>query len=405
MKKALSHILSFVLGVMFLASCSWICPEEIPIRRVFVMYAAAYSNLSESIREDVEELSEGQLPTLNSGDVVLIYSHFAGPGNNTSIPTESALYRIYKDKSGSTVRDTLQVYPATEISGSAAMLNKVLTQVKELYPSPSYGMLFSSHAKGWLPVDYKETGSSFFGPRRSPYNGPEKEYPLTKEIGIEFVDGSGIDIRDFADAIPMKLDFCILDACLMGCVEVAYELKDKCDLLLVSPTEILSNGMVYTTMGPKLFNVAQPDLKGICKEYFDYYKAQSGYYQSATITLVDCPRTEELAKTCAAIVSAHRDGLATTDRKSVQPDFYNNLHWFYDLRDLMEKAGADEAEMSALDSALGNCIVYKAATDTFFDLELISVCGLSVYFPNSAWSNLNDYYKTLAWNKATHLVQ
>ena len=37
--------------------------------------------------------------------------------------------------------------------------------------------------------------------------------------------------------------------------------------------------------------------------------------------------------------------------------------------------------------------------------KLDSVCGLSMYFPSPDWTELNDYYKTLAWNKATHMVQ
>ena len=55
---------------------------------------------------------------------------------------------------------------------------------------------------------------------------------------------SGIEIADLPGAIPMHLDFIIMDACLMGCVEVAYELRDKCDILIFSPTEILSSGIL-----------------------------------------------------------------------------------------------------------------------------------------------------------------
>ena len=240
MKNALTHILCLFLAISLTTSCDWFKEKDLPAQRVFIMYAAAYSNLSESIKEDIEELAAGTLPVKRSGDIVMVYAHQAAPGNNVRVATESALYRIYKDKKGNTVRDTVQIYPSDVVSGSAETLHSVLSKVQELYPAPSYGLLFSSHAKGWLPVNYKETEISLF----SVPSGPAKEYPLTKEIGIENAEGSGIDIRDFVDAIPMKLDYCIMDACLMGCVEVAYELKDKCNYLLVSPTEILSNGLI-----------------------------------------------------------------------------------------------------------------------------------------------------------------
>lgn len=405
MKFALKHIALLALTACLLSACDWFTPEQVPTRRVFILYAAAYSNLSESIKQDISELTEGYLPAKNSGDIVLIYAHHAGPGNNYLTSTESALYRAYKAKDGTTVRDTLSVYPETDISGSAETFHKVLSKAYELYPSPSYGLLLTSHANGWIPVGYKEETPSLFKAMSVSEPGPKKEYPLTKEIGSEFSDESGIDLRDFADAIPMKLDYCIFDACLMGCVEVAYELKDKCDKILFSPTEILSNGLIYTTMGPKLFNVQDPDLKAIGEEYFAYYQAQTGYYQSATITLVDCTKLDALAKCCADIISAHREQLATVSHAQVQAYFYNDLHWFFDLRDVMVKAGADSEEMVRLDNALKECIPYKAATDHFFDLKLREVCGLSMYCPLSSWKELNEYYKTLAWNNATHLVQ
>ena len=88
----------------------------------------------------------------------------------------------------------------------------------------------------------------------------------------------------------MKLDYILMDTCLMGCVEVAYELRNKCDRLLFSPTEILSDGMVYTTMAALLTNVATPSLNTIAKEYFDHYQAQSGLYRSCRLHQALRPR-------------------------------------------------------------------------------------------------------------------
>lgn len=405
MKNACRHIILLALVSYLVSACGWLCPEDVPAKRVFIMYAAAYSNLSESIKRDIEEFTDGELPVKRSGDIVLIYAHHAGAGNNYLEDTESALYRVYKDRKGNTVRDTLKVYPPDVISGDADTFHDVLVTAKELYPSPSYGLLLSSHAKGWLPPGYEEEESLIFMKKAASGTAPKEEFPPTKEICIEFPDESGIELLDFVDAIPMKLDYCIFDACLMGCVEVAYEMRYKCDLMLFSPTEVLTNGLIYTTMGPKLFNVATPDLKAIAEEYFDYYQAQTGYYQSATITLLDCSKLEAVAKACADIISAHREGLESADRKMVQAYFYNELHWFYDLRDMMMKAGASITELGRLQEALDDCLLYTAATEKFFNLKLNDVCGLSMYYPRDDWDSLNAYYKTLAWNKATHLVQ
>ncbi len=365
------------------------------------MYAAAYSNLSSSIATDVDELCEGNIPAAGSGDILLVYSHHLKTPADYKTPTNPVLVRAYTGLDGNLKKDTLTVYPETDVSSSAEVLHKVLTEVKEKFPARSYGLIFSSHARGWLPVGYTEPSSTVFFA-----NSANREvFPLTKWFGIENVTGSGIDTRELADALPMKLDFFLMDACLMGCVEVAYELKEKCRLLVFSPTEVLSNGFIYSVMGSRLLNVQEPDVKQVCVDYFDYYMAQPDYYQSATITMVDCAKTEVLAKVCSEIISAHRDSWGSIDRTKVQAYFYNEFHWFYDLRDIMVNAGATEAELQKLDAALDDCLLYTAATPKFFNLKLDRVCGLSMYLPYPDKEELNNYYKTLSWNKAIGLIQ
>lgn len=358
------------------------------------MYSAAFSNLSPSIHSNEKQLYEGDdLPFVGSDDVLLIYSHHTSKGGVYNIPTNPILCRAYKDMTGSIRKDTLIVYPDTDISASAETLRKVLTDVQDLFPASNYGLLVSSHGKGWIPPGYKEESPSIFS------------VDSTKELGQEAVDNSGIDIRDLPGAIPMHLEFFIMDACLMGCVEVAYELKDQCDYIVFSPTEILSYGMIYPPMLQRLLVSGKPDLQAVCEDYMEYYNAQTGSYNSATITLVDCSKLDALAAACAPLTEKYRTAIGKLDRNKVQAYFYNELHWFYDLRDIFVQAGASLTELAQLDAALDECVLYKDATPTFFGLKLLRVCGLSSYIPMPERESLNDYYKTLSWNKAISLIQ
>lgn len=404
MIKRLLHIACMLACVSALFSCSPADRDIVPHRRVVLLYGAAFSNLSSDINKNFIDFCNGDLPYVGSEDVVLVYNHIpASYGVYT--PSEPVLYRAYKDRNNSVRKDTLVSYPSSDVSSSPEVLNKVLSDVKEMFPARSYGLLLSSHAKGWLPKGYKEdNGISLFS-----VSDPLPWHPPTKEICIENVTGSGIDIDDLPGAIPMHLDFIIMDACLMGCVEVAYELRDKCDMLIFSPTEILSTGLNYLSMPRQLLNISTPDLVGLSRDYYEMYQKQSGVYQSATITLVDCPKTAALAEVVGDIVNAHREGIAGADRYEVQAYFYSSsskeLHKFFDLRDILVKAGATDAELSRLDKALADCIIYKAATEKFFELVLESVCGLSMYLPDEDDIELNNFYKTLSWNKATGLIQ
>lgn len=387
-------IIIILLATLALVSCKKDNkPAAPPLHRVTIMYAAAYSSLSAEITRDINDMCEGMLPTLSSGDVFVVYSHTRPTSENPNV--NPVLFRAWRDKDGTARRDTLKRYPITDISSSPEVMHKVLSDVKELYPAPRYGLMISSHGMGWIPVGYEEGKEGY-----SPF-GLE-----TKEICIENVTGSGIDVNLLPDALPMKMDFILMDSCLMGCVEVAYELREKCGLLLFSPTEILSDGMVYTTMPQLLTNVAHPAMKTIAQQYFEHYQAQSGNYQSATVTLMDCSKMEPLAKVCNKLTNAHREQLDKLSHEVVQGYFYNNsTHFFFDLKDIYAQAGATEEELHELDVALSQTIIYAASTDHFFNLKLERVCGLSMYLPYQDHEKLNEFYKTLSWNKAIDLIK
>ena len=84
------------------------------------------------------------------------------------------------------------------------------------------------------------------------------------------------------------------------------------------------------------------------------------------------------------------------------------MHWFYDLEDILVKAGISSAEHSSLSSALNSCILYKAATEEFLKsyggFAIDTFCGMTMYLPCNGSTLLDNKYKALAWNKATGLV-
>ena len=316
----------------------------------------------------------------------------------------------YRDR-GVVHADTLKVYPENTVSASADAIREMLLDVKRMFPSESYGMLFSSHATGWIPQGYPSGGEAHVASLQSA--DPGRPLPLTKTLGAQYGGSSSnsmeIDIRDFADLIPMHLDYIIFDACLMGCVELAWELREVCDKLVFSPTEVLAQGFVYGPMVLNLLGGVEPDLKAVSREYFERYDGMQGDYRSATVSLVDCTKLDRLAEVFGEIVSRRRGALDGISRDEVQKYFYrdNRFPFFYDLRDLADRMAPGEELMSELDAALSDCVLYHAETPSFFEdlLPLERCCGLSVYFPDSAWPVLNDYYRTLGWNGAVRLLE
>ena len=71
---------------------------------------------------------------------------------------------------------------------------------------------------------------------------------------------------------PQKFDFVLFDACMMGCAEVYYELKDAARYCIASVLDIPAAGFPYASVMPYLYENAIKDYLGpICKDYIDYY--------------------------------------------------------------------------------------------------------------------------------------
>lgn len=120
---------------------------------------------------------------------------------------------------------------AQKISASAETFGRVLQEVADAYPADSYGLIFFSHASGWLPAGTLQK--------------PQTPQNRSRSIGVD--DGgmgrSEMDMADFADAIPGGMfDFIVFETCLTAGAEVAYQLRGKTDFMLASSAEIVSPG-------------------------------------------------------------------------------------------------------------------------------------------------------------------
>jgi len=421
-------------------------------RKVLLLYSAGYNSLRNYLLEDIEDLKSGWLPKdYPNHDILLVYTHTTQRNGAYGIPTTPYLIRLYEDGNGNAVADTLVTYEAGTHSATAEQFHNVLTYVRNNFPAGNYGMVFSSHATGYLPSGFyskpesyeyipkksvmRQIGDGFdalpmtFETRPVPYHAPdfdpslpmvksadgtEEGTPMVRSVGQDQVGSAGeyvsyeMEIAEFADAIPMKFDYILFDACLMGGVEVAYELKGKCGKVGFSQAEVLAEGLDYKTLTNHLLKEKKADPQGVCEDYFKQYESQSGVYQSATISLIDCKKMDALAEVCRELFSSwkYKDILKTMDPDKVQRFYRFDKHWFYDLASILIEADIDAEELGRLSSALDECVLYKAHTPEFmceFEIEIFS--GLSMYLPSVGSTELDKYYKTLLWNRDTGLVK
>ena len=394
--------------------------------RAHVMMCFGFNNLSSSLAEDIRDLEKGFIPgSAPLENYLFVFSHLVE--SSYSAPSAPKLQRIYLGPDGNPMKETLLEMEPGTISNRAECIREVLEFLKEKYPEiESFGVLMSSHGTGWTPPGYCTTGyknegnSDVIEWRRSAF--PETylsgEYlyepvPGVKSMGytVTWVNPTvayETDIREIADLLPFKLDYIIFDACFMGGVEVACEFRDKCNFVVASQTEILSDGMDYTTMISDLLEGNRADLVSLATNYFNHYNLSIGSKRSATISVVDCSKLGTLAAVCRNLFRNYDISKDNVDASKLQKYFYYTNHaWFYDLYSIVQAAGASETELSDLQWALDECILYKAATPTFalYGFPIDTHSGLSMYLPEKERTQLNSYYRELTWNKLTGLLK
>ena len=375
----MKRILGFLLALLCVTSCHWFEPEQ-KDRHALLIYFSGNNSLASYGEDDFQNLSSSYMPSIRDKEqFVLVYRHFTD-----QTPT---LSRFYRDRRGQTVEEVIRTYPFDTNSASAATLQTVIDDAENACPAEHHGLILWSHASGFLPVGYfnnprESARGELFTPGESdPYAWMVKS---GEDVSKSFAEdhGSEMDLADLRQVLSrFHYDYVIFDCCLMSNIEVAYELRNCCDYLLMSPTEILADGLPYSEIIEPLTTL-QPEaaLRDIGQRYMAYYRSFSGAFRSATITLVRTDKLNALAEACKPIFQEHTSEIMTLNRSGVQPYFRFNKHWFYDLDDFVGQV-AGSGQYDNFKRALDAAVPYKDATEHFLDIDIKKYSGLSIYIP------------------------
>lgn len=379
--------LSIIILACFLALSSCIkldTPRPQSFSRTVLLYLACDgNNLQWYAETDLANLVKGEIPVRTSKDEALLVFLDNGGGQPT-------LHRYYATAEGNAYKELVKQYGSDFNSADPDNLKRVLDDVEYFYPSEHRGLVLWSHGTGWLPPGY------YADPR-------EPAVSAVKSFAQE--GNTEMDIRELADAITRHYEFILFDSCLMSTVEVAYQLRDKTDYIIASCAEVLVDGFPYTSLAQDFFydhtGSGTAGLRSICQKYYDYYNSLSGMSRTATVSLIDCSKLEELASVCKKIFRSHRDDMAQVDPAAVQRYYTGNKHWFYDLEDYIAQF-ADENELAEFSNVMERTVPFKLATDWILSVVRVRThCGLSTYIPLFDAAYLNSYYQTLDWTQDT----
>jgi len=284
-----------------------------------------------------------------------------------------------------------------ENSASTETLLRTIKDMKESVPAEKYGLVLWSHSMGWLPSGYDSD-------LRVSQVKSAQEFPRTRYIGPDFHPGNDtadpmIEINQLANALPDRVvEYIWFDVCLMGSVEAFYGLRNKCNYLIASPSEVLAeagyeaSGIPYSKVLPYMFG-GKDELTQACQAYYSHYN-NMGYeiLRSATITLVDAAQLDGLYTIVHSILGGHQAEFAAMDTNGLQ--IYHTKEVppvFFDFQDAIERFHG-QADAS-LDTQLAKAVIFKAATSKFKDVTIdpAKFSGLSMYIPLEKWKGNYEY--------------
>lgn len=370
--------IGFACGILAALLCSGCSKEETPVTdtpsQTVLLYISGDNSLSSFGEKNIQQAAQGARDAgLDGGNLIAYYD------------ARSAAPLLLQIKE--TGIDTLQVYPERN-SADPAVMRSVIDEVLAGFPAERYGLVLWSHGSAWLPASYTT---------------------LLRAFGQD--DNAWLELEDLAAALPdHRFDYILFDACYMASIEVLYELRDKADYLIGSPTEILGSGFPYAEIVRYLF-AGTAGLEPLCAAFHAYYDRQSGLSRSASVSLSATAQVEALAELVAEIqADIPTDTLYALPAAEMQPFDYllGNIHLLYDFDDYISRLATPE-QYARFRQLLAQVVRYKQSTPQATygitgnpRLDITRFSGLSVYLPQPCSEPLTAWYTAhTAWGKKT----
>lgn len=352
-------------------------------------------DLSSALQDNIEMLFEG-LQNTKKASIVLIYwdnkvNKFDSPcilkyssdgqGRVNGVSKEEFLAQTSSDRVAFAVNkaQVVKTYSSQTDATNPSVMTSILKDMISLAPNKSYGLIFGSHGTSWLPKNYSRTRSL-----AATYDTP-------------------IEVTDLNDALlntGTKFEYIITDACMMGSMEVVYEIRNTCNYYICSSMEVPMEGFPYHIITPYLFSNDLEDYTDkICSTYASYY-TEKKYWGNSIV--IDCSQVAALTRYIANYISNYQP----IDLSSVQEyGAYSFKYLSYDIKDFFNTYTGNNLP-AEFTSQIDRTIISRGFVSTAYGAypsfkNTTLLCGLGMYIPQPSYTNWNSYLSTLSWASAS----
>ena len=213
----------FLCVFLLTVTLAFLFPAALRADWTFMVYLDGDNNLEEDGIDDFLEMA--QFGSTADLDIIVQFDRIPGYDSSYEDWTTTKRFRVTKDMTPIAANQIEDIGEAN--MGDPQTLIDFVTWARQSFPSDKYALVFWNHGDGW---------------RR------ERIRPEIKSVCTDETDSDQLYMKEVQNALSSiggRFDLIGFDACLMGMLEVAYEIRDYGDVMVGAEETEPAEGWPY----------------------------------------------------------------------------------------------------------------------------------------------------------------
>ncbi|MCF2144575.1 MAG: clostripain-related cysteine peptidase [Candidatus Heimdallarchaeota archaeon] len=362
----------------------------------FMVYLDGDNNLEDAAIEDINEMESGGGST-DDVNVITLIDRNPGYDATNGDWTGARYYKIVNDHSLAITSQLLADLGEVDMSDPAT-LEAFLRYCFANFPAEHYALSIWDHGNGVFGACYDDT---------------------TGSDACLYLDEIQSAIKSASNAFGEKIDIIAFDCCLMGMIELAYELRHLCDYFIGSEDLTPWDGFNYEVLIHTLTSNSSITPKAYAPVFVNAFADDYSDVQGKCLSLIDETKLLKIIPVMQNFVGNLTEAIKQYDHAYIimfarrQSRFFNDgvfvdfKHFLEMLVLMTELKGIEETSLQLID-LLNSIVLFNWQHESFQG----TANGLSLFFPITSYgvpdgamydyANKTRWFVGLDWSSASH---
>ncbi|MCM8759121.1 MAG: clostripain-related cysteine peptidase, partial [Candidatus Omnitrophica bacterium] len=337
---------------------SFLLPVHGLSKWTIMIYLDGDNNLEKyAINDFLEIASVGSTPEIN---FIVQFDRISGYDSRYDNWTNTQRFRITKNMEptiSNAIQDWGDGFGGREVnSGDPESLSSFVRWAKQNYPADYYALVLWDHGDGWRSmtnvaenIEQQLKQSRLSLQERSSLEKTLKELKrkiharrYQKSVCFDSTSFDELTLKEIRQALSdpdCYVDIIAFDACLMGMIEVAYEIRNCATYMVASEETIYTTGFPYTPIAQDIVNNPDDSPLQFCIKIVQHYADYYGHYGTETLSAIDltfCNQIfEAINNFCQTAIEIDNQWLyfyiAISQTSSFDDPDYKDLKTFFEI--------------------------------------------------------------------------